>query len=327
MASNSGGLFGILRIALQLVFVGFVLLAPAVTFAWDPVKDLTGRSLKGQIDHHIDKLDHATQQFLHNPLKYTVSLPGKFMAGVCATVPNLYEGTLAGQVGNWYSLPPELINAVQSQYSVDLSGVRYSKNIRTSNGDAQTFGNFIYFPYQVDLSNRDNLWVMLHELEHVVQYAHATSGSDGWICEYLGKAIGAGFQHDSMDMEQAADRKANYLIDFAYAAMSGAAQTASVAQGMQVQGGMLAPNEMWIRNETPYPVSFYLQTATFAEGLMLNPFSQQVYRGAPQDSWFFISVITNFPNGQYELHYTLSGGTQQHLAWNTNGLIDVFHSN
>jgi len=293
-----------------------VLLAAPV-YAWDPVRDLTGRTVKQHVERSGKKLERSAKKFADDPVDYILSRPESLLADLCAAVPRTYEGTLRGQVGRWKELPPELIDAVQSQYAVNLRGIRYAENIRTSNGAAQCFGSSIYFPTRIDLRNRGDLFWMLHELEHSVQFQRSSYGKSGKLCEYMMKAAGSGFDHDSIDMERAADRKAEYLIDYANWVMSGGAIQQRAASGR------LAKNEIWIRNETDWEVSFLLQTQTISEVVMLPPFSQQVFRGHPQNSWFNIAIQTY---GQ-EIRYSLDGGTNQHIDWNQNGLLDVFWSN
>lgn len=289
-------------------------LPPQSARAIDPIRDLTGRSLKGHIEHHSDKLQQSADKFFHNPVQYTLDLPQKVFAGACAAFPLGYEQGLRGSVSIWHSLPPNLIQALQPHYSANLAGVRFAVDIATSNGQAQTFGNHIYFPSRgINLGSYGDMHWMLHELEHVVQYANSSWGTNGKLCEYLMKGVGAGFDHDAIDMERAAERKADALTPFAL----------SVMQGRWGPPALRARNELWVRNETFQPVVFYLQTQTFAEYITLPPRTENVFRGAPVDNWFYISIMTN----GVTIQYTLNGGTRQHIDWNRAGLLDVFWSN
>lgn len=287
-----------------------------VTFsaeAWDPVRDLTGRTLKQHAERRIDRIQNSTEKFLHNPFDYTVNLPLKLMGEVCGAIPQNYEGYLHGQVGTWWTLPPDLIAAVQRYYSVNLQGVRFAVNIRTSNGAAQTFGNSIYFPYAINFANPHDLRWMLHELEHVVQYSGSSWGQSGKLCEYMWKGITSGFDPNSHSMEQAADRKADFVM---HMLQTGDSQVTSV---------QLPQNQIAITNHMPHDTYFFLQTQSFGEMLVLRPFESQVFRGAPADTWFYIEV----PNGSTAPRtvYTLSGGTKQHIVRNMQtGMLDVMWS-
>jgi hypothetical protein len=79
----------------------------------------------------------------------------KMVGEICAAIPQAYEGSLHGQVGQWWTLPSDLVAALQPYYGVDLRGVKFAFNIRTSNGAAQTFGNAIYFLDGVSLPARN----------------------------------------------------------------------------------------------------------------------------------------------------------------------------
>lgn len=296
------------------------------SWGWDPVRDLTGKTLREITTDTATTVENSTKKFLHNPVDWIADRPERLIAGVCAAVPNAYEGTLRGQVGTWKSLPAPLIGALQQHYSVNLAGIRYAENISTSNGDAQTFANAIYFPRSINLNERSDLWWMLHELEHSVQFAGSSWGTSGKLCEYMAKGIGRGFDHDSIDMERSANAKANALIDYAHSALSGIAGAPQQSPG---QAAPLPPNMIWIRNETPNPVTFYLQTQSASGTVVLPPFSAQMYRGNPTDTSFFISVLSGPTpwRGPVEIRYILSGGTYQHLAWNNYGVLDVFWSN
>ena len=169
----------------QLVLLAVLCGVSVETAAIDPVRSLTGRTLKGHVERRLDRIENSTLKFLHNPVDYTMGLPEKLIADACAAPVRSYEGTLHGQVGQWYQLPPGLIQAAQEFYSVNLAGVRFAVNIRTSNGAAQTFGKVIYFPRRINFADRGDVQWMLHELEHVVQYANSKWGSNGKLCEYM----------------------------------------------------------------------------------------------------------------------------------------------
>lgn len=181
----------------------------------------TGRRAEELIDSKKEKLERAVEKFRDDPIGYVVDLPGSVLADVCGAPALAYERTLRNQAGGrWKRLPQHLIDALRPKYDVNLDNVRYAERIKTANGDAQTYGNLIYFPTAVDLTDRSQLHWMLHELEHTVQYAHGGQKAEK-VCEYQAKAIGKGFNHDAIDWERAADRKADFLLDFAYNVMIG----------------------------------------------------------------------------------------------------------
>jgi hypothetical protein len=243
-----------------LAFLGFCITGTPAS-AWDPVRDLTGRTVKQHVERKIDKAEVAAKKLLHNPVDYLIHLPESLIADVCSAPVQYYENSLRGQAGNsWRSLPPVFVQAMQGAYSVDLSSVRYAVGIRTANGAAQTFGRWIYFPRAIDLRNYSDLHWMLHELEHVVQYSGASYGYAGSLCEYMAKSVGSGFQHDNIDWERAADAKADWTVDYAYQVMN-----QGIPQGLS-RNDSLARNQILIFNDTDYEIVFFMETAFTEEG-------------------------------------------------------------
>jgi len=162
---------------------------------------------------------------------------------------------------------------------------------------------------------------MLHELEHTVQYARGRNGESSKLCEYMAKSVGAGFNHDAIDMEQAADRKADYLLPLAYAAMYNQNSPDFVSSASSGQ------NQIFVTNDTNEYVVFSLETATYIrteQGLPAH--TSTFYTGGPTDTWFNIYVSTLDMNGiPRTITYGLPAGSRQHLAFNNAGLVDVFH--
>lgn len=289
-------------------------------WAWDPVRDLTGRTAKQHVERKIDKAEVAAKKLFKDPVGYLIRLPQSIVADVCSSPIQYYENTLQGQAqGRWNGLPEALIQRVQPYYSVDLRSVQYAVGIRTANGAAQTFGNRIYFPRSLDLSERGDLHWMLHELEHVVQYS-GRFGYAGSLCEYTAKAIGSGFRHDSIDWERAADAKANSIVDFALGVMSAQSQMAPrPAFGV-------TRNQIIIVNQTNADVVFFMETAETDEGEERIPArSWTIFTGAPGDTWFNVRIGTRTPQGVRWVKYGLDGGTRQHIDWNREGVLDFFY--
>lgn len=283
--------------------------------AYDPVKELTGRSLSTHIKRAADRTGNSISKFMHNPIDYTLERPVKILAQVCSTPAQTYETLLRGRSRSWHTLPSELIDAVQPAYKVDLSEIRFATSAPTANGQAQTFGDTIYFPRKIDLRNRDDLRWMLHELEHSVQFANATYGKSGKLCEYVFKSVGTGFQHDSIDMERAADRKADALIDYAYAAMTGELMPFLLKMG-------LAPDELYISNDTDRAVVFSLETDnTRWTKHRLEAGSASIFAAERGDNRWNLSINTDGT----EIRYTVPGGTRQAINYNPRGKLDFYH--
>ncbi|MCP4986256.1 MAG: DUF4157 domain-containing protein [Colwellia sp.] len=302
--------------------IAIALLWSSSAFSWDPVRDLTGRTLKQHVEKNAKKTTNSAKKLARDPVGYLMKLPEKIIADVCSAPVRIYEGTLRGQAdGKWESLPSILIEAVQPAYSVDLSTVRFAEGINTANGAAQTFGRWIYFPHRINLKNYSDLRWMLHELEHVVQYAGASYGYGGSLCEYIFKSVGSGFDHDKIDWERAADRKANWVIDYAFQVMN-----QGIPQGMS-RGDTLARNQILIFNETNYDVFFMMETAYTAAGEERIPArGWTVFTGDPRDTWFNVRIGTRLNNGGMAWRtYGLNGATRQHIAPDAYGALDFLY--
>lgn len=275
-------------------------------FAWDPVRDLTGRNLTNLLKDKLVKTRQAAGKFVNNPIEYALHLPASVFADVCSAPVQWYGGTLAGQAnGKWKELPPELLQAIQSEYSNNLTAVRYAEGIGTVNASGQTFGNLIYLRQTLDLSNPDDMHLLLHELEHTSQYARA-SGEAIRLCEYMGKSVGSGFRHDNIDWERAADRKADSLLGTAMQAM---------------YRSTIGPNSILVANDTDIAVTFDLQTANVEwTQFTLPPHTQDIFDTDKPESWFNIRVITP---GRYEANYGVDAGSSNRIFWTNQRYLDV----
>ncbi|MGR8960508.1 DUF1036 domain-containing protein [Rhizobium leguminosarum] len=115
--------------------------------------------------------------------------------------------------GNNYKLPADFITTAQPYYSINLNEVRYSLRVNTIHRQAITVGYRIYFPRNIDLDDSDDIELMYHELEHVVQYRNK-GGVEPFLAEYIAKAFGKIIEkrsvniHDEIDIEGAAINKA-----------------------------------------------------------------------------------------------------------------------
>src|SRR5262249_20439060 len=122
-----------------------------------------------------------------------------------------YKASLNAQaVGRWQSLPENFIRVAQQYYpQINLRAVRIATNINTLHGQAITFFYDIYIPGGLDWTTRSTVSLILHELEHTVQYANR-GGEQPFLSEYIAKAIGQIIQnksvniHDDIDIENAA---------------------------------------------------------------------------------------------------------------------------
>jgi Domain of unknown function (DUF4157) len=202
---------------------------PQMANAWDPWKDITGKRLKdtvrqwgrdirnapGSVTRCVSNLDDCAEEQIRR-IPYTAIWP----------IIERYKQHLFNQAnGRYRNLPENLIVSLQPHYpQFNLRSVVYAENINTVHGRAITWENRIFFPYSINLNDRNNLWTMLHELEHVVQY-NLKGGYQGLISQYILKAGGKIIErqtfdpHDFIDMERAADSKANILIGLASSVM------------------------------------------------------------------------------------------------------------
>jgi hypothetical protein len=190
--------------------------------AWDPIRDLTGKRL----DEHAGSLAKSVDSFRHAPLKYTEQRFRELTGSICAAPSDqIYIRSLTSQArGRWQGLPDWMrTDAMKRRYPhVDLDKVIYAQGIgRIINASALTYGHEIFIKRRIDLErNDDDVWLMLHELEHAQQYAKRGSKNQ-FQCEYWLKAVGKGIEHGTLDvhgridMEKAADRKADSVLGLA----------------------------------------------------------------------------------------------------------------
>lgn len=179
------------------------------TKAWDPIRDITGKRL----DEHAQSLANSLDKARHNPVKYVGRRTRELAEDLCSAPARIYAGSAAASGGRLMALPQNFIYAVQRFYSVDLRNVRYREHANVfGRAVAVTDKGQIYIEHGINWSNPGNVRLMLHELEHVVQYAQRGHGRSRLQCEYTLKSIGTLGQHGDIDMERAADRKANFVM-------------------------------------------------------------------------------------------------------------------
>ncbi|MDC9835538.1 DUF1036 domain-containing protein [Rhizobium binxianense] len=133
---------------------------------------------------------------------------------VAKPIVDQYLNFLSSQTsGNNYKLPDDFISTAQPYYSVNLNKVRYSLRVNTVHRQAITVGYRIYFPRNIDLDDSDDIELMYHELEHVVQYEQK-GGIEPFLAEYIAKGFAKIIEkrsvniHDDIDIERAAIDKA-----------------------------------------------------------------------------------------------------------------------
>ncbi|HEB80085.1 MAG TPA: DUF4157 domain-containing protein, partial [Rhodospirillales bacterium] len=136
-----------------------------------------------------------------------------------------YKDHLNSQAkGKMKALPGALTGVLRPHYpDVDFSKVRYAEGIDTIHGRAITIGERIYLPRKINLNNSKDLHWMLHELEHVAQYARHGDESD-FIAQYVEEALNVSAEklsndkvnsaeiHDEIKVERLAREKADAII-------------------------------------------------------------------------------------------------------------------
>ena len=125
-----------------------------------------------------------------------------------------YEYLEIQAAGKWKRLPNGLIKILSPYYSdIDLNKVRYAEKIDTIHGQSLTDEYKIYFADIVDFFSPPGLYLLLHELEHVVQYK-IEGGRAPFLIKYFSQGAIKIFQqhsvsiHDNIELEKAADDKA-----------------------------------------------------------------------------------------------------------------------
>lgn len=122
------------------------------------------------------------------------------------------------------ALPGWFVAAAQPYFpDVDLAGVRYAEGIQTVHGKHITWGPSIFFTGPLDLGRREDLHMMLHELEHVRQYQEA-GGEEPFLTRYLTDSVKAVVEsgtidvHGQLELERAAQAAADGLAGVVVAA-------------------------------------------------------------------------------------------------------------
>lgn len=307
------------------IVIASICLIASPANAWDPIRDLTGKTLKQHVESAAERTVNSAEKFLHNPIEYLASRPARILSEVCAAPINGYRTFMNGQAqAQWRTLPADFVRAAQPFYSTNLWEVRYTENAATPAGNAMVMGKSIYFPRPVNFNNPSDVHWMLHEIEHVVQFDGAEHGRSGEICNYMMHALGAGLQHDNIAAEQAADRKADYVL--ANMRRSASFSSHSSNKSEYLPQAQLAANEIVLVNPNPYPVTFWMGTLNFPRGwAVMQPYSSHKFYGHAVDRIFFLEIFTDFPTGQTRRYREASSGMIVYIRPDPfNGALDFW---
>jgi hypothetical protein len=120
--------------------------------------------------------------------------------------------------GRWQRLPDDFKTCYREHYGFNLDDVRFATNVNTIHGQGITVDTQIYFPRDINLSDRSDRHWMLHELEHVRQY-QVVGGVSAFLVKYVvqgGIEVGRNGSiniHDNIGLEREADSKADRILD------------------------------------------------------------------------------------------------------------------
>ena len=111
--------------ALTAVVVGATFLVGNTAFAWDPIKDITGKWLDQHINNHFQNKVDKVQSMIRDPIRGPIKVAVNAFLKACGSSAEHYGDSLATQAdGKWKSLPRYLGVAIQRYYSNDLSKVQ-----------------------------------------------------------------------------------------------------------------------------------------------------------------------------------------------------------
>jgi hypothetical protein len=276
----------------------------AVADGW--IEKKVKQTVQGAINIVVNagqRTSNSMAKILHNPIEYALELPEKTFHEGCASIAQVFRYTFQNEAKQWYSLPPEIIQAIDPFYTTDLNAVAYAVNIRTNGPEAVTLGKLIYVSHDIDWTNYAHVKLMMHELEHTEHFQGESRAAK--LCEYSLKAVGAGLQWNEIDWEQAANRKSDYVME--------QLRTGNFEQ--------LAPYEVLVRNNTNVSVAFAAASATsdWME-FRLDPGAYTVISDTANSPWYNLQITT----GTQTIEYSFDGRDRVAIAWNQNGVLDFF---
>ncbi|RVH15324.1 hypothetical protein [Sinorhizobium meliloti] len=218
----------------------FLAILPTAAVAWDPVKDLTGKRLDEHLDHgrqEIERLPGSMVDCVQDPRQCAEDQLKRIPYQSISLIIERYKSHLFNQgEGRWKSLPQWLVVAAQPHYpEINLSSVRYAENVNTLHGRHIAWHYSIFYTRDINTDSSNDLHLMLHELEHVVQYERR-GGEQPFLSEYVLKAPGKVLEtgsfdvHDYIDIERAAEEKANNILGMVMQSRSIQASTALPTQ-------------------------------------------------------------------------------------------------
>lgn len=158
------------------------------------------------------------------------------------------DGLYRQAEGKVYPFSNEFINLAQPYYEIDLRSVTFADDINTGHGMVLAHCDRIFFTKSGNLwTDRNELHLVLHELEHLVQCQKR--GRRTFLTEYLLKGAveitknGQFNIHDLHEFEVSAEAKANHLTNSLWASI----QNGSVPVPLSTGGGQSYPVSIPVR--------------------------------------------------------------------------------
>jgi hypothetical protein len=307
---------------------------PEPGHAWDPIKDLTGKRADEHIGHIVNELRNAPENHL-NCIRDIVRCSEETIKRIpymyLAPVVERYKQHLFNQgEGRWQKLPPYFVLTVQRHYpGINLDNVRYATNVNTLHGKHITWHNHIFFVTDIDLTRDSDVTLMLHELEHVLQYERR-GGEQPFVGEYVLKSVGKVIQtgsfdvHDYLDLEREAETKAVSIRSTVLDDISAvrASRPAEVAQVIDESGRpAVRVNNPLIQGRTldacinspAFPEDRRTQCTEPAQRLIADAFCRE--QGRPSALKWNSEFIPRFQSSVKFFAEVLPGGAIRNARW------------
>lgn len=162
-----------------------------VAFVVDPVGSLTQHAVKELAKHAGAKkipaasLGGVISTYGNDADDVLAAVAAAAIAPVTVAAVASYIASLEAQAaGRYKSIPEPLRALMRRHYNVNLDHVRYAEGINTLHGGQITFGNHIFFTAPLNLTLRNNVNLLAHELTHVDQY-RAAGGITPFLLKYI----------------------------------------------------------------------------------------------------------------------------------------------
>jgi hypothetical protein len=158
------------------------------------VKAVTGENIEANARHFARELGNAPESYA-NCLKDLERCADKTSARMiyllCWRIIKEYKADLFKQAeGKWQSIPRNVVARIAQHYpEIKVDEVMFAPAIDTRHGNHITWGNRFFYSKSkipdtvIDFTRPDHTSVMLHELEHVVQYHRR--GEEEFLGEYI----------------------------------------------------------------------------------------------------------------------------------------------